>query len=79
VANRQKILCKEYERRKSNYKIGNLVTTSGWQWLAKEVHMRELQAVPNKSGYVICQLSLLGEESGTAQTQNYRLGNFERQ
>lgn len=44
----------------------NLAATSGFQWLAKKVLMREPLAIPNKSGYATCQLSLLTEESGTA-------------
>jgi hypothetical protein len=37
VAKEEANLCKEYGRKKCNYKIRNLVTTSGCQQLAKEV------------------------------------------
>jgi hypothetical protein len=70
VAHRQENLCKEYERRKCNYKIRNLVMTSGCQQLAKAI-IRVWLAVADKVGmpFVSCYCT----------TQNYKLDSFQRQ
>ena len=60
MANRQANLCIEYKGRETKDKIRNLVTTTGYQRLAKEVLMRDRLAVPRKVGMPSVSCHCLG-------------------